>query len=85
MPLIKYSCQSAPCGALFSVFVKNAKEIKSTENCKVCGNSSKRLLSAPNSSSKISIDNGIQARSVEVDPNIMELREEWTKPPNRGD
>ena len=37
-----------------------------------CGNEYKKQLSAPSNSSKISIDNGIQAKAVEVDLNIIE-------------
>lgn len=85
MPLIKYLCTNESCKKAFSVFKKRAEDALSKISCKFCGTESKRVLSAPNSSSKISIDNGIQPRALEVDPNIMELREDWSKPPDRGD
>lgn len=36
----------------------------------------KKLLSAPSSSSKITVDNGFQARAVEIRPDIVEINEE---------
>jgi len=50
--------------------------IPSEQGCKKCGSKSKRLLSAPASSSTISVDNGVQARAVEIPPNLIELNEE---------
>ena len=85
MPLIKYKCSNTDCGKEFTAFKRAASSILNEEKCKFCGSVSKRILSSPNSSSKITIDNGLQAKAVEVDPNIMELREEWSKPRNRGD
>jgi len=85
MPLFRYSCTNEKCKASFAIFKKSAKDALPIELCKKCGSESKRILSVPNSSSKISIDNGLQPRAIEVDPNIMELREDWSKPPNRGD
>lgn len=84
MPLIKYLCTDSNCNNAFAAYKSSAKAIEPLIPCKKCGFPSKRTLSAPTSSSKISIDNG-QARAVEVDPNIMELREDWSKPENRGD
>lgn len=87
MPMIKYRCHNKDCRHSFSTFIGAGVEPKESLTCKSCGteNSAKRTLSGPTSSSKISIDNGVQARAVEVDPDIMELRVDWAKPPNRGD
>ena len=85
MPLIRYVCSNKECLETFKAFVKKASDVKDIEICKKCLSQAKRSLSAPNTSSKISIDNGMQARAVEVDPNIEELRKDWSKPPNRGD
>jgi hypothetical protein len=37
-----------------------------------CGGEYKKQLSAPTNSSKIVLDNGVQAKAVEVDLNIIE-------------
>lgn len=39
----------------------------------------KKILSSPSSSSKISVDNGVQARAVEISPDIIETNEERSK------
>lgn len=84
MPLIKYSCLS--CGNYFSEHVKKAVEAKMEAPCKKCGAPSKRTLSAPSNSSKIVVDNGVQARSVEVDMKVIESNQEnASKGPDRGD
>jgi hypothetical protein len=85
MPLIKYLCSNKECNKAFSVYVKKAEEALPIHKCKFCSAEAKRTLSAPTSSSKITVDNGLQPRAIEIDPNIRELREDWTKPPNRGD
>jgi len=36
----------------------------------------KKMLSAPTSLSKVTVDNGFQAKAVEIIPNIIELNEE---------
>lgn len=36
----------------------------------------KKQLSAPSSSSKVTVDNGVQARAVEVNPDIVEINEQ---------
>lgn len=84
MPLIKYLCTDSNCKNSFAVYKNSAKDIDPIHPCKKCGTPAKRVLSAPSSSSKIVIDNG-QAKAVEVDPDIMELREDWSKPTDRGD
>jgi hypothetical protein len=84
MPLVKYLCLDKECNTSFPIFYKSGKDVKESAPCKKCGKESKRLLSAPTSSSKITIDNG-QARAVEVNSNIVELQEDRIKPPNRGD
>lgn len=44
--------------------------------CTICSKNMKKLLSAPSSSSKITVDNGFQARAVEIRPDIVEINEE---------
>lgn len=84
MPLVKYNCTNIECNLSFPIFYRSGKDIKDLAPCKKCGKEAKRILSAPTSSSKITIDNG-QARAVEVNSNIVELQEDRIKPPNRGD
>lgn len=84
MPLVRYNCSDKECNTSFPIFYRSGKDVKDIALCKKCGKESKRILSSPTSSSKITIDNG-QARAVEVNANIVELQEDRIKPPNRGD
>jgi hypothetical protein len=68
MPLIHYLCS---CGLQVSKFYRNAKEAPVGLTC-VCGNEYKKQLSAPSSKSVLTIDNGVQAKSVEVDLAVVE-------------
>jgi hypothetical protein len=72
MPMISYACE---CGHKFSKVFRKATGIPSTLICEKCDGSMKRLLSGPNSSSKISVDNGVQARAVEISPDIIETNQ----------
>ena len=86
MPLIRYKCTSDQCGKATSKLYRSGLQAESEISCKECGSKAKRTLSSPASSSKIMIDNGLQARAVEIDPNIMEINSERSKKPaNRGD
>lgn len=86
MPLIKYACTNDQCGKVNSKLYRTGFEVEKEIFCKECKSKSKRILSSPGSSSKITIDNGLQARAVEIDPNIMEINFERAKKPNdRGD
>lgn len=71
MPLIYYSCK---CGKVASKFFKIAKEAPTTITCE-CGLEFKKQLSAPSSASKIVIDNGLMAKAIEVDLNVIEDNE----------
>jgi len=84
MPLVRYICSDQNCNTSFPILYRSGKDVKDNVPCKKCGKESKRILSAPTSSSKITIDNG-QPRAVEVNANIIELQEDRIKPPNRGD
>lgn len=74
MPLIAYSCE--PCNSVIKKFVRAAKDAPSFLICANCSKNMKKLLSAPSSTSKITVDNGIQARAVEIHPDIVEINEE---------
>ena len=71
MPLIAYACS---CGNSERKFVRQAKEAPASFICSKCNNDSmKKQLSSPSSSSKIVVDNGVQARAVEIVPDIIEI------------
>jgi hypothetical protein len=72
MPLIAYQCE---CKNVIKKFVRVAKEAPSSLPCTICSKVMKKLLSAPSSTSKIVVDNGVQARAVEINPNIVEINE----------
>lgn len=86
MPLIKYVCTSDQCAHKTSRLYRSGLEADKEVACAKCGSKAKRILSSPASSSKIMVDNGVQARAVEIDPNIMEInKERASKPTDRGD
>lgn len=72
MPMIAYGCE---CGQVIKKFVRMAKDAPSSLTCTNCSKSMKKLLSAPSSTSKIVIDNGVQSRAVEIHPDIVEINE----------
>lgn len=72
MPLINYVCS---CEKSLKKYFKSAKDATPTVKCE-CGLEAKKSFGATSSSHKITIDNGIMARRVEVDPNIMEINDE---------
>lgn len=72
MPLLYYLCS---CGLNVSKFYRIAKEAPVKLTC-VCGSEYKRQLSAPSSKSVISIDNGFQAKAVEVNLETIQSNEE---------
>lgn len=70
MPIIAYSCGE---NHIIKRFVRDAANAAAPEACDACGKPMKKLLSAPTSTSKIVVDNGYQARAVEVNPDIVEI------------
>lgn len=71
MPLIAYACE---CGNKKSKLVRQAKDAPASFPCPVCNEKElKKQLSSPSSSSKITVDNGVQARAVEITPDIIEI------------
>jgi hypothetical protein len=73
MPLISYLCS---CGESTKRYVKAVKDATSFTLCLKCGLEAKRTLGNTSSSHKITIDNGLMARSLEIDPNIQEINDE---------
>jgi hypothetical protein len=73
MPIIAYTCE---CKNLTKKFFRQAKDAPASFICETCGKDSKKILSIPSTSSKITVDNGVQGRAVEIIPNIVELNQE---------
>ena len=71
MPLIAYLC---PCGNSETKYHRRAKDAAPSLPCPKCNEQEmKKQLSAATFSSKVVIDNGHMARSVEVNPEIVEI------------
>ena len=82
MPLIAYICE---CAHSTSKLFRRVADAPATIICEKCSKEMKKILSAPNSSSRITIDNGFQAKAVEIIPNILEINEERSKKNYRDD
>jgi len=70
--MISYVCSS--CGHTLSKLIlpKNIKSLINIQNCPICGDLKlTRQLGAPASVSKITIDNGSMAKSVDINPEII--------------
>lgn len=73
MPIIAYQCSD---GHVDKKFFRQVSKAPACVICKECNKEAKKILSAPTSLSKIVVDNGVQARAVEIIPNIIELNQE---------
>ncbi len=82
MPLILYSCE---CNHTEKKYHRQVKDAPASIVCINCNKDMKKSLSSPSSSSKIVVDNGIQARAVEITPNIIEINEERSQKNYRED
>lgn len=82
MPLIHYLCE---CKHSTKKFYRQPKDAPATILCILCQCEAKKILSAPSSTSKIVIDNGVQARAVEVNPDIIEINKERANKDYRED
>lgn len=82
MPIMAYSCE---CGNVNKKFYRSAKDSPTSLICDKCQKNMKKMLSSPSSVSKIVVDNGIQARAVEIVPNIVELNQERSNKNYKGD
>ena len=84
--MIRYKCQDPGCDASFTKLFRKGPDVLVEVQCKRCSGVAKRILSSPASVSKISIDNGVQARAVEIYPDVEEIMTARSnKPDNRGD
>ena len=82
MPIMVYSCE---CKNIVKKFYRSAKDSPTVLLCDKCQKEMKKVLSSPSSVSKIVVDNGVQARSVEIVPNIVQLNQERASKNYKGD
>lgn len=73
------------CGYGVSKFYRQAKDAPAFILCDVCKQESKKQMKAPSSTSKVVVDNGVQARAVEVNPDIIEINKERSEKNYRED
>jgi len=71
MPLINYVCS---CGEGYKKYFKTAKTAPPTIDCK-CGLKAKKSFGATSSAHLTIIDNGLMAKKLEIDINIMEIND----------
>jgi hypothetical protein len=76
MPLIAYTCE---CNHSKSKLFRRVAEAPATIVCEKCNKEMRKTLSSPTQSSKITVDNGFQARPVEIMPDIIEVNEERSR------
>jgi len=76
MPRILYICNK--CRKENKRFFKSSIEIQNKLECN-CGGELERQLSSPSQRSKMVIDNGVQAKAVELDREIVEIIEDREK------
>lgn len=82
MPLIAYVCD---CKNSKSKLFRRVAEAPAVFICDKCGKDMKKTLSMPTSSTKIVIDNGFQARRVEILPDIIEINKLRSEKNHRED
>ena len=70
MPRIIYSCKK--CDIIKKKFYTAKKKIEKTIECE-CGGELFRQLSSPSQKSTMVVDNGVQARAVELDREIVDI------------
>ncbi len=76
MPLIKYVCERCGNSIQKVVATKDLKNCKNMLPCGECGEYLERQLGGGSTKSTITMDNGVQARAVEILPDILELNQE---------
>jgi DNA-directed RNA polymerase subunit RPC12/RpoP len=74
MPRIAYKCSK--CSNSKNRFFSNVKKIEDKIECNLCLGEMVRTLSSPSQRSTMVIDNGVQAKAVEIDTQIVEIIED---------
>jgi hypothetical protein len=82
MPLIAYLCE---CKNSKKKYCRQVKDVPAFIICDLCGKEMKKCLSSPTNSSKITVDNGFQARQVEIDPDIVEINQKRSEKDYRNE
>lgn len=78
--MIKFVCNNPDCDNNITKYYKNAKDIAPFLDCGACGTGKlERTLGAPTSKSTQFVDNGSQARRVEVMKEVVEKESEKLK------
>jgi hypothetical protein len=77
-----YLCE---CKNTVKKFYRSAKDSPAFFTCDKCQKEMKKVLSSPSTMSKIIVDNGVQARAVEIVPNIVQLNQERASKNYKGD
>ena len=72
MPLFHYACANEHS---VKKYFRQVAQAPASLVCEVCQSPMKKLLSPPSSTSKIIVDNGFQARQVEINPDIIEINQ----------
>lgn len=73
MPMIEFVCNNPDCDNQIDKYYRKANEIPPFLDCGQCGTGKlERGLGSPSTVSTQVVDNGLQARSVEVKKHIVE-------------
>ena len=73
MPMIKFQCNNPDCDNNITKLFTNVKQIPPFLDCGACGTGKlERQLGAPSTKSTQIIDNGIQARKVEIMNDVVD-------------
>lgn len=68
--MVDYECTK--CDNTSSKYFRKSKDVSDEVECTECGGQMERQLGAPNTKSTQFIDNGLQARRVEVSSDIVQ-------------
>ena len=82
MPLFHYVCE---CKTSVSKFYRQVASAPAVVPCANCGKDAKKAMKAPAQVSKVIVDNGFQARAVEVNPEIIEINKARSEKDYRED
>lgn len=75
--IIKFVCNNPDCGNHITKYYKSLKDVTPFLDCGACGTGKlERTLAAPSSKSTQFIDNGAQARRVEVMQEVVEQEQD---------
>lgn len=76
MPRIVYECQ---CGNVRKKMFTKVEDITNKLECDKCQGDMQRKLSSPCQKSTMIVDNGVQAKAVELNRNIVDIIEDREK------